>query len=56
MSQPWVKWCVNNNLKFLVYLVWLIALPAFLLAYTENAVDDARYEFNCIKNLKKGNV
>ena len=56
MYQPWVKWCVNNNLKFLVYLVWLIALPAFLLAYTENAVDDARYEFNCIKNLKKGNL
>jgi hypothetical protein len=51
--QPWVKWLVNNNLKFLVYLVWFIALPAFLLAYFENAVDDALEALKEIKKFKK---
>jgi hypothetical protein len=54
--KPWVKWCINNNVKFLVYIVWLIALPAFLLAYTENAVQDAIVELNWIKNIKKGDL
>lgn len=56
MSQPWVKWCVNNNLKFLVYIVWLLVLPLFLLAYLENAVEDAIRELNWIKNTKKGDL
>lgn len=56
MFKPWVKWCVNNDMKFLVYLVWLLILPVFLLAYIENAVEDAMYEFNSIKNAKKGNL
>jgi hypothetical protein len=56
MFKPWVKWCINNNLKFLVYLVWLIVLPFFLLAYIENAADDAMHELNSIKNAKKGNL
>jgi hypothetical protein len=56
MFKPWVKWCVNHNLKILVYLVWLLILPLFLLAYMENARDDALHEFNSIKNLKKGNL
>jgi hypothetical protein len=51
--RPWVKWCVNHNMKFVVYLVWLILLPLFLLAYAENAAGDAMYEFKDIRNLKK---
>ena len=56
MFQPWVKWCIDHNLKFLVYLVWLVILPLFLLAYAENAAEDAMHELNSIKNAKKGNV
>lgn len=56
MFKPWVKWCINHNMKFLVYLVWLLVLPLFLLAYIENAVEDAMHEFSSIKNAKKGNL
>ncbi len=51
--QPWVKWLVNHNMKFVVYLVWLIILPLFLLAYLENAAEDALVELNDIQKLKK---
>ena len=51
--RPWVKWLVNHNMKFVVYLVWLFVLPLFLLAYIENAAEDAMNEFNDIQKLKK---
>jgi hypothetical protein len=56
MFKPWVKWCINHNVKFLVYLVWLLILPLFLFAYLENAAEDAIRELNCIKNIKKGDL
>ena len=52
--KPWVKWSIDHNMKFLVYLVWLIVLPLFLFAYIENAVEDATTEFKDIQKLKKG--
>jgi hypothetical protein len=51
--RPWVKWCVNHKMKFVVYLAWLLVLPLFLLAYAENAAADAMHEFKDIYNLKK---
>lgn len=56
MSKTWVKWCVDHNMKFVLYIIWLLILPLFLLAYLENAAEDAMYELNWIKNLKKGNL
>jgi hypothetical protein len=57
MLQPWVKWMIKHNLKFLVIFVWLILLPLFWLAYvkqaTEQATEDAMYDLNYIKNTKK---
>jgi len=53
MLQPWVKWMIKHNLKFLVILVWLILLPLFWLAYLKQATEDAMYELNYIKNIKK---
>lgn len=52
MVRPWIKWLVNHKMKFVVYLVWLIVLPLFLLAYTENAAKDAMNELSDIKNYK----
>lgn len=52
--QPWVKWLVNHDMKFVVYIVWLLILPLFLLAYAENAAQDAMSELNDIQKLKKG--
>lgn len=51
--RPWVKWLVNHNMKFVVYLIWLIVLPLFLLAYAGEAAKDALHELNDIHNLKK---
>lgn len=56
MFKSWVKWCINHDLKFLVYLVWFLVLPLFLLAYAENAAEDAMHELSSIKNAKKGNL
>ena len=52
--QPWVKWLVNHEMKFVVYIIWLLILPLFLLAYAENAAQDAMSELNDIQKLKKG--
>lgn len=51
--RPWVKWLVNHNMKFVVYLAWLIVLPLFLLAYLENAAEDAMHELNDVQKLNK---
>lgn len=53
-AQPWVKWLINHNMKFVVYFVWFLVLPLFLFAYIENAVEDATKEFKDIQQLKKG--
>lgn len=53
MFRPWVKWLVNNNLKTVVYLIWLLVLPFFLLAYLENAAEDAIRELKDIRKLEK---
>jgi hypothetical protein len=50
--RHWVKWLVNHKMKFVVYLVWLLVLPLFLLAYAENAARDAMNELSDIKNYK----
>jgi len=58
--KPWVKWLVNRNMKFVIYLTWFLILPCYLFWYcglamedaTKNALDD----FNAIKNTKKDNL
>ena len=56
MFRSWVKWCINNNMKFVVYIVWFLILPLFLLTYLGEAAKDAAGELEAIKNAKKGNV
>jgi hypothetical protein len=51
--RPWVKWLVNHNMKPVIYLIWLVVLPLFLVAYAGEAAKDAMYELNDIRNLKK---
>ena len=50
--QPWVKWLVNHKMKFVVYLVWVLVLPLFLVAYAGEAAKDAMQDFQAIKNMK----
>ena len=52
MFQSWVKWCINHDLKFIVYIVWLIILPVYL----KDARNDALQELEYIKNAKKGEL
>jgi hypothetical protein len=50
--RPWVKWLVNHKMKFVVYLIWLVILPLFLLAYAGEAAKDAMRDLEEIKNMK----
>lgn len=56
MFKSWVKWCINHNLKFLLYILWVLILPCFLLNYSKRAAEDAMWEFDKIKNAKKDNL
>jgi hypothetical protein len=51
--QPWVIWLTNHNMKFIVYIVWLLILPLFLLGYIEDAMEDAHVALKAIHNFKK---
>ncbi len=51
--QPWVKWLIKNNLKFLVVLIWLVALPLYWLWYLKQSMEDAISDIESIKNIKK---
>jgi len=51
--QPWVKWLVSRNLKFIVYLVWLLALPLYWLVYLKQSMEDAISDIISIKDIKK---
>jgi len=54
--QPWVKWLINRNMKFVVYLVWLILLPCFFFVYFKQAAEDAIEELDYIKKQQKDNL
>jgi hypothetical protein len=48
-----INWCINSNLKVLVYAFWLTLLPFYLFAYFDQAKDDALYDLKLIKNTEK---
>jgi hypothetical protein len=48
-----ISWCINSNLKVLVYAFWLLLLPLYLFAYLNQAKDDALYDLKLIKNTEK---
>jgi len=54
MANLWVKWCINHNMKFMVYFVWLLVLPLYWFVYLPQAMQDALDELKYIKALKKG--
>lgn len=54
--QSWVKWCIQHNLKFVVYFVWLLALPLYWLCYLKQSMEDAISDIKSIQNIKKENL
>lgn len=54
MVRPWVQWLVDHNLKVVLYITLILALPMFLFAYIHDAMDDAKYALDVIKSAKKG--
>lgn len=56
MLKSWIKWCINHDVKFVLYILWFLVLPSFLLAYTKEATTDAIYVLDYIKNTKKGDL
>jgi ABC-type uncharacterized transport system permease subunit len=53
MIQPWVKWLIKHNLKFVVVITWFIILPAYWFVYIKQSMEDAIYDLEQIKNTKK---
>lgn len=53
MITPWAQWLVNNNLRFVLYLIWIIILPTYWFMYITEAMDDAGYDFKIIGKIKK---
>ncbi len=56
MLAPWVKWLIKNNLKFIAVIIWFIILPTYWFTYVGQAMEDAIYELEQIKNTKKGDL
>lgn len=54
MVRPWVQWLVDRNMKFVLYIIWVLALPLFWFNYLGEAMDDAELAFDAIKSAKKG--
>lgn len=52
MMRSWVKWCLDHNAKFLVYLVWLLVLPLYWIVYLPDAAQDAIRDLKDIKQMK----
>lgn len=53
MMRYWVTWCVNHNLKFIVYAVWVLVLPFYFLNYVEEMAADALRDLKDIQKLTK---
>lgn len=58
--RKWVKFCINNNMKFIVYIVLLLLLPVYFLIYfalsTSEAWDEWSADFRDISKTNKGEV
>jgi hypothetical protein len=60
--KPWVNWCVNHNLKFVLFAIWVVCFPYYFIAnidlgdYLKNSTADAMSELESIKTAKKGQV
>lgn len=53
MLNTFSMWCVNNNAKFVLYILWLLLLPCFFFVYLKQAGEDALEELDYIKNKQK---
>lgn len=50
--RPWVKWCVNHKCKFVIYFVWAITLPAYIVLYIPEAYGEWIRELDSVRRLK----
>ncbi len=50
--RPWVKWCINHRVKFIVYLAWLIILPLYWIVYLPEAAKEAIRDLQDINKMK----
>ena len=58
--RDWVKWCINHNLKAVLYVLWVVTLPFYLMVdfpkFIKQAWNDCIYDLEVIKRKKKGQV
>lgn len=53
--RPWAMWCVNHNLKFVLYLLCVVISPAYVIATIRwgEAFSDLRRDIRDIRLQKK---
>ena len=49
----WARWCINHNLRALVYLACFLCLPLYLIYYIPEALGDWVRELKAIKRVPK---
>ena len=53
--RPWAMWCVNHNLKFVLYLLCVVISPAYVISTIRwgEAFSDLRRDIRDIRLQKK---
>lgn len=51
--RAWAKWCINHNLRWIVYLTGFIYLPLYFIYYIPEALSDWVRDMKSIKLTKK---
>jgi hypothetical protein len=46
---PWVRWCCEHRMAWLVRAVVVMAFPFYLAAYLGEAVDDCKRDLRSVK-------
>lgn len=57
---PWVKFLINNNMKFVVFGIWTLTIPLYFIArmhdWLKRSAQDALDDLQDLKAAKKGKV
>jgi len=55
--RTWAQWLVNNNLRYVLYIIWLICFPIYMIARLRLFIcaffEDALYDLKNIKDQEK---
>lgn len=50
--SPFAQFFIRNNLRYVLYFIWLCVLPLYMLNYYKEAADDAVLDLKDLKAAK----